>query len=143
MVQHRVIAARPGEGARPFSRGVSVDIGDRTLVFVSGTASVDETGATLHAGDAEAQTRRVFTLIAMRLAEVGGGLSDIVKVLIFVRDIADYPAVNAVRLELFPVDPPASSAVEARMIRDDFLIEIEAVAVVDHAARDGVAQLGV
>lgn len=53
--------------------------------------------------------------------------------LVFVKDIKDYPAVNKVRLEVFPKDPPASSAIEARMIRDDFLVEIEATAFVPKA----------
>lgn len=133
MIQKTIIDVRDGEGSRPFSRGIAVDIGDKKLVVISGAASTDKTGATIHIGDVEGQTRHILRLIDGRLAEVGGSLSDIVKVLIFVRNIADYPVVNKVRLEVFKDSPPASSAVEARMVRDDFLVEIEAMAIVDQS----------
>jgi 2-iminobutanoate/2-iminopropanoate deaminase len=139
MPARRTLGARPDEGPRPFSRGIAFDVGEATFIQISGAASTDGAGATLHVGDAEAQARRVFEVIGERLAEAGATLADIVKVLVFVRDIADYPAVNRVRLELFPNDPPASSAVEARMIRDDFLVEIEALAVIDRRRGDDLS----
>lgn len=134
MTRRQILDQRPGEGPRAFSRGVSFDIGDKTMIIISGAASTDAQGTIVHPGDAEAQTRRIFSLIEGRLAEAGGTLADIVKVLVFVKNIADYPLVNKVRLEVFPVAPPASSAIEARLIRDDFLVEIEAMAIVDRKA---------
>lgn len=125
---------------RPFSRGVSVDLGNADLIFISGMASTDDRGDVAHVGDVRGQTRRVFERMRSLLGTEGASLSDVVKLTIFLKDIADYPAMNEVRSEYFASDPPASSAVQATMIHPEFLVEIEAIAIRPKGDPNGVKQ---
>lgn len=117
-----------------FSRGLRFDIADTTVLLISGTASVDENGATIHTGDFRAQLWRTYRNITALLAEEGATWHDIVRTTCYLRDIErDYEDFNEVRTAFFrwlDLDPlPASTAVQARLCREDLLVEIEAIAV--------------
>jgi len=118
-----------------FSRGFMVGRGADRLIFVSGTASVGPRGETLHVGDFAAQARRAFENVRAVLAAGGADWRHVVKVTVFLRDIAaHYARFNEVRSAYFReigLSPyPASTCVEARLCRDDLLVEMEACAVV-------------
>lgn len=117
-----------------FSRGLRVEIGGATLLFLSGTASVDETGKTVHVGDFPAQCLRTLRNLTRLLVSEGASWHDVVRTTCYLRDIErDYDAFNEIRtmfLEHANVDPlPASTAIQARICRSDLLVEIEAIAV--------------
>lgn len=117
-----------------FSRGLRVPLGDHTLLFISGTASVDEHGDTVHPGDLRAQCWRTYRNITELLNSEGASWHDIVKTTCYLRDIErDYDAFNSVRTTFFTwlgLDPlPASVGIQARLCRSDLLVEIEALAV--------------
>ena len=123
--------------ARPssFARGIRFDLGDKAMLLVSGTASVDEEGRTVHTGDFRAQLWRTYRNITALLAAEGATWHDIVRTTCYLRDIErDYRDFNEVRTAFFGwlgLDPlPASTAVQARLCREDLLVEIEAMAVV-------------
>ena len=98
------------------------------FVFVSGQVAIDPTGGETP-GDIAGQTRLVMKNIGKVLADVGLDYPDIVKTTVFLADIADYGAVNAVYGEYFPSEPPARSAVEvAALPKPEFLVEIEVIA---------------
>ena len=134
--------------ARPssFSRALSFDIGDVTLLLVSGTASVDERGATVHVGDFRAQCWRTYRNIATLLHSAGMTWRDVVRTTCYLRDIErDYRDFNEVRTAFFrwlALDPlPASTGIQARLCRDDLLVEIEAIAVARRdAGRSGAEE---
>lgn len=122
--------------ARPssFSRALSFDIGGTTMMLISGTASVDEDGNTVHVGDFRAQLWRTFRNITELLRAENMTWHDIVRTTCYLRDIErDYAEFNTIRtafyqwLELDPL--PASTAIQARICRSDLLVEIEAIAV--------------
>ena len=122
--------------ARPssFSRALSIDLGTTTMVLISGTASVDEYGATIHTGDFRAQLWRTFRNITELLKAEGMSWKDIVRTTCYLRDIErDYDDFNEVRTAFYDwlgLDPlPASTAIQARICRSDLLVEIEAIAV--------------
>jgi 2-iminobutanoate/2-iminopropanoate deaminase len=124
-----------------FSRGIQFDLGDKTLLLISGTASVDEAGATAHASDFRAQLWRTYRNITTLLTEQGAAWHDIVRTTCYLRDIErDYRDFNDVRTGFFAwlgLDPlPASTAIQARLCREDLLVEIEAIAVVTRRTRD-------
>ena len=126
--------------ARPssFSRALSFDIADVTLLLVSGTASVDEGGATIHVGDFRAQCWRTYRNIGTLLASARMTWHDVVRTTCYLRDIErDYKDFNEVRTAFFGwlgLDPlPASTGIQARLCRDDLLVEIEAIAVARRA----------
>jgi len=118
-----------------FSRGMEVDIGAARLIFISGTASVGPNGQTLHKGDFRAQAWQAFENARAVLNDAGADWKDVVKATIFLKDIATcYKAFNEVRCAYFKKVGlevyPASTCVEARLCRDDLLVEMELIAVV-------------
>jgi enamine deaminase RidA (YjgF/YER057c/UK114 family) len=122
-----------------FTRALSFPIGDVTVLLVSGTASVDEQGETIHVGDFRAQCWRTYRNIGTLLEAAGMSWRDVVRTTCYLRDIErDYRDFNEVRTAFFGwlrLDPlPASTGIQARLCRDDLLVEIEAIAV---ARRDG------
>lgn len=117
-----------------FTRALSFPVGDVTILLVSGTASVDERGETVHVGDFRAQCWRTYRNISTLLASAGMTWHDIVRTTCYLRDIErDYRDFNEVRTAFFGwlgLDPlPASTGIQARLCRDDLLVEIEAIAV--------------
>ena len=123
-----------------FSRGIRFDLGDKSLLMISGTASIDEAGVTRHEGDFRAQLWRTYRNITALLESEGATWHDIVKTTCYLRDIErDYKDFNEVRTAFFAwlgLNPlPASVGIQARLCREDLLVEIEALAVVPRAAR--------
>lgn len=123
--------------ARPssFTRGLRVELPGATMLFISGTASVDENGKTVHVGDFRAQTWRTFRNITALLASEGATWHDVVRTSCYLRDIErDYKDFNEVRTQFYTelgLDPvPASTGIQARICREDLLVEIEATAII-------------
>ena len=120
-----------------FSRGLRVDLRTGTrFLWISGTASVDENGTTLYTGDFRAQCWRTFLNITELLRSEGATWQDIVRTTCYLRDIErDYQDFNEVRthfLHAQNLDPlPASTGIQARLCREDLLIEIEAIAILE------------
>jgi 2-iminobutanoate/2-iminopropanoate deaminase len=118
-----------------FSRGMRVPVGDADLLFISGTASIDDAGRTVHQGDFRAQCWRTYRNITTLLESEGATWHDIVRCTCYLRDIErDYREFNLVRTAFFrwlDIDPlPASVGIQARLCREDLLVEIEALAMV-------------
>lgn len=117
-----------------FSRGMRIDIGGVAILLISGTASIDENGKTIHIGDFTAQLRRTFDNITGLLSSEGATWHDIVRTTCYLRDIArDYDVFNAGRTAFFKeqgLDPlPASTGIQAILCRPELLVEIEAIAM--------------
>lgn len=117
-----------------FSRGMRIELGEFVLLMISGTASIDDQGRTLHAGDFRAQTRRTFQNITALLESEGATWKDIVRTTCYLRDIErDYQAFNEERAAFYReqgLNPlPASTGIQAILCRPDLLIEIEAIAM--------------
>jgi 2-iminobutanoate/2-iminopropanoate deaminase len=112
-----------------FSAGVEAPAG-RT-VYVSGQVSMDAEGNVVGEGDARAQTEKVLENVATVLEEAGGSLDDVVKVTVFITDMAHYDGIHEVRRRHFGEPYPASSMVEVSALIDPrLLVEIEAIAVI-------------
>jgi reactive intermediate/imine deaminase len=100
------------------------------LLFVSGVVPVDGDGNLVHPGDVVEQTRQVFANLAAVLAAVGATFADVVKVTVYLTDIADRVRINPVRQEVFGAVRPASTLVEVSALAvPGAKIEIEAVAL--------------
>jgi 2-iminobutanoate/2-iminopropanoate deaminase len=117
-----------------FSRGIRVDLGSVSVLLISGTASIDEDGRSIHIGDFRAQTRRTFDNITGLLASEGATWKDIVRTTCYLRDIdRDYAAFNEERTLFYKQQGlaplPASTGIQAILCRPELLIEIEAIAV--------------
>lgn len=117
-----------------FSRGMRIDLNGLTILLISGTASIDEHGASVHIGDFRAQMKRTLDNITGLLASEGCTWHDIVRTSCYLRDIdRDYDAFNEERTAFFKaqgLDPlPASTGIQAHLCRPELLIEIEAIAM--------------
>ncbi len=117
-----------------FSRGMRVDLGGFAVLFISGTASIDEHGRSIHVGDFRAQVRRTFSNITALLEAEGATWHDIVRTTCFLRDIdRDYEAFNEERTAFYlsqGLEPlPASTGIQAILCRPELLVEVEAIAM--------------
>ena len=117
-----------------FSRGMRVDLNGLVILFISGTASVDEAGRTVHVGDLRAQCRRTFHNITKLLEAEGASWKDIIRTTCYLRDIdRDYKEFNEERTRFYneqDLNPyPASTGIQAKLCRSDLLVEIEAIAM--------------
>lgn len=117
-----------------FSRGMRIELGKFVILLISGTASIDDQGRTVHVGDLRAQLRRTFDNITALLASEGATWKDIVRTTCYLRDIErDYQAFNEERAAFYReegLNPlPASTGIQAILCRPDLLVEIEAIAM--------------
>src|SRR5215470_2992144 len=117
-----------------FSRGMRIDLNGLAILLISGTASIDEHGESVHIGDFRAQLRRTYHNISLLLESEGATWHDIMRTTCYLRDIErDYEAFNEERTAFFreqKLDPlPASTGIQAILCRPDLLIEIEAIAM--------------
>lgn len=100
------------------------------LVFVSGCVATDAAGRTVGGSDVVAQARQVHENLKRCLAAAGAMFADVCKVTVFLKNVADREKVNIARKEYFGPHRPASTLVEiSRLVREDLLVEIEAIAV--------------
>jgi enamine deaminase RidA (YjgF/YER057c/UK114 family) len=111
-----------------------VDLNGLAILLISGTASIDENGNTVHVGDFRAQMRRTLSNITGLLESEGCTWHDIVRTTCYLRDIdRDYETFNEERTAFYKehgLDPlPASTGIQAHLCRPELLVEIEAIAM--------------
>jgi enamine deaminase RidA (YjgF/YER057c/UK114 family) len=101
-------------------------------VYIAGQVALDRSGVVVGPGDVRAQARQVFDNLQTALQAVGASFEQVVKLNLYLVDATQLPVVREVRDEYVNTQqPPASTAVEVRrLVRDDLLIEVEAVAVI-------------
>lgn len=115
----------------PYSQAISVEItASSRMIFCSGQIPLDPATGQLVDGDLATQTRRVLDNLAAVLADAGADYSHVVKTTIFLADLGDFAAVNAIYAERFSGAPPARSTIQAAKLPRDARVEIEAIAVV-------------
>ncbi len=122
----KTIVLPPGTATpiAPFSPGTMAD----GIVYVSGTLPFDKDNNVVHVGDAAAQTRHVLETIKSVIETAGGTMEDVTFNSIFIRDWADYAALNAVYATYFPGDKPARFCIQCGLVKPDALVEIATIA---------------
>ncbi len=110
----------------------AVEVSGGRLLFVSGQVALDRAGNLVGAGDLQAQARQVFENLRAALEAAGTDFAHVVKLTFYLTDASKIAAVREVRDAFVDTrHPPASTAVEIRrLVREDFLIEVDAVASV-------------
>jgi len=103
----------------------AVRVGERILV--SGTTATGPEGV-VGAGDSAAQARCIIDIIEAAISQLGGTLRDVVRTRVYVRNIADWEAVARVHGERFGAIRPANTLVQAQLVGEEYLVEIEAEA---------------
>ena len=110
-----------------FERGTAVSYGDRSHIYISGTASINNKGQVMHVGDVVAQTRRMWENVETLLAEAGASFADVMQIIVYLRDTADAKRVTEMFHERFPNIPTVVTL--APVCRPTWLIEMECIAV--------------
>ena len=123
-------AARPAGRDRGMGYAYGVQVGN--LVFVSGQLATDASGALVGEGDVEAQAMKAFENVEAVIAEAGGTRADIVKVTVYLPQSSYLEAMQRARRRFFTdPDHPASTAIFGPLVRPEYLVEIDAIAVLD------------
>lgn len=119
------------DGIAPAAAYAHVVMGTGRFVAISGQLPLNEHGTLVGANDPAAQARQVFENLRRCLSAAGAGFEDVVKLTYFVTDMTHLPAIREARAAHIPADRlPASSAVQvAALVAPEFLMEIEAYAV--------------
>ena len=125
---------RTDEYGVTFERGTRMTYGDRSHLIISGTASIDHRGEVLHVGDIEQQTLRMWENVEALLSEGGGSFSDVMQIVVYLRDISDYDVVSRMFRERLPEIPTVFTL--APVCRPSWLIEMECVAVTPEGNKD-------
>ncbi|MGE5593711.1 MAG: RidA family protein [Betaproteobacteria bacterium] len=99
------------------------------FIFVSGQGAMDPATGDIKSQDIAAQTRATLLNLKAVLEGAGSSLDRVVKTTVFLRDVADFEAMNRVYAEFFAVNPPARSCVEVSGLVGKMRIEIEAIAL--------------
>lgn len=109
-----------------FERGTVVEFGDRAQIYISGTASINNKGEVMHIGDIVRQTERMWENVGELLKEGNASFDDVMQIIVYLRDLCDYPIVKAMFDERFPHIPRVITL--APVCRPTWLIEMECIA---------------
>lgn len=109
----------------PYSQAIRA--GD--FIFCAGQTGLDPSTMELVAGGVEAQARQVLINLKYVLEAAGSGFDRVVKTTVFLTDMANFAAMNAVYMEFFPENPPARSTIAVAGLPKGGLVEIEAIAL--------------
>ena len=116
----------------PPTRGYSQVVRVGTTVYIAGQVAVATDGNVVGQNDALAQARQIWRNLEAAVQAAGGSLANIVKTTTYVTDVEHGAAARQVRGELFPTNPPTSTLlVVSGLASPDYMMEIEAIAVVD------------
>jgi reactive intermediate/imine deaminase len=130
MAKQQVTTGKVREPMGHFSQAIAMEARGK-LVFISGMTARRPDGTIAGIGDVEAQTRQVCENIKSAVEAAGGTMDDICRVDVYVRNIEHFDKIHKVRREYFGAPPPASTMVEVtKMVSPEYLIEINAIAVV-------------
>jgi 2-iminobutanoate/2-iminopropanoate deaminase len=110
----------------PYSQAVRTG----AMVYTAGQIGLDPATMEIISGGIEAETRQVLNNLKQVLEAANSGLEYVVKTTVFLRDMADFPKMNAVYAEFFPENPPARSTVAVKTLPKEVAVEIEAIALV-------------
>jgi 2-iminobutanoate/2-iminopropanoate deaminase len=116
----------------PYSQAICIE----GLVFTAGQVGLDPATMELVEGGIETQTRQVLTNLSHVLDAADSGLNFVIKTTVFLKDMADFSAMNAIYAEFFPGKPPARSTVQVAGLPKGALVEIECVAFLNPARGD-------
>jgi len=127
-MEHSIVSTKDAPGAiGPYSQGVKVSGG---FVFTAGQIGLVPATGEIVGSDIESQTRQVLENLGAILEAAGSGLPHVVKTTVYLRDLGDFAAMNAVYATCFKNAAPARTTVEVSRLPRDARVEIEAIAVV-------------
>jgi 2-iminobutanoate/2-iminopropanoate deaminase len=127
MTKTRVLTPLAPAPIGPYSQGI---IASGAVLYTAGQVPLDPKSGQVVQGDIKAQTRQALNNVRAILAEGGATMNDVVKTVVFLKDMGEFAGMNEVYAEFFTDLPPARSTVEVARLPRDVKVEIEAIAVV-------------
>lgn len=118
---------RTDEYGVTFERGTKMQYGDRSQIYISGTASINNKGEVMYEGDVKKQTERMWENVEKLLEEGGATYADVMQIIVYLRDISDYELVSRLFRERMPDIPTVFTL--APVCRPTWLVEMECIAV--------------
>ncbi len=112
-----------------FSRGMKVVLPEKTVLYISGTASVDEKGDTVHLDDVQKQVERMLVNVRELLRPHNSSFGDVVQVITYLK-YADYLPIFLDIWKRWGLSGLPNTFVEAGVCRPDLLCELEAIAII-------------
>ena len=128
-LMHTPTLNEAAEYGSSFARGMKVDLPDKTMLFISGTASIDERGVTVHRGDTRKQMERMLLNIRELLHAQGATFANLTQAASFLKR-AEYLELYELVLEEWGISKLPNTFVEAGVCRPELLCEMEAIAVI-------------
>jgi len=128
MEKNIIVTDKAPKPIGPYSAGVRAG----NFVFTAGQIGLDPASQEIVPGGIEAETHRVLQNLRGILEAAGASLDQVVKTTVFLRDMADFPKMNAVYAEYFKGDFPARTTVQAVSLPKGVAVEIEAVAYISN-----------
>ena len=110
----------------PYSQAIRSD----SMIYTAGQLGLDPATGELVAGSVEEQTRQALTNLKNVIEEAGSTLAHVVKTTVFLKEMIDFPRMNAIYAEFFGENPPARSTVAVAGLPKGGLVEIEAVVLI-------------
>lgn len=130
MKKQAIISSRLSKPVGVFSHAVKAE--GKQFLFISGLTARDINGSIVGKGDMKAQTRQILENMKIILEDAGASFDHIVKVTVYVTELKDFKEIHNVRAQYFKKDLPASTLVQvSRLVNEDCMIEIDAIAVLD------------
>ena len=109
----------------PYSQAIRTD----SFIFTAGQVGLDPSTGELVAGAVEEQTRQALSNLRNVIEAAGSSMDNVVKTTVFLKDMADFPKMNAIYAEFFGENPPARSTVAVMALPKGGLVEVEAVVI--------------
>jgi len=129
-MQEVIFSDRAPQPVGPYSQAIAIPLSaNHKLYFLSGQIPLDSQTGKVTALGIEAQTEQVFANIQAVLSASGLSFANVVKTTVFLKDMADFSAMNQVYAKYFPTLPPARSCVQVARLPLDVLVEIECIAI--------------
>jgi len=124
-MRQTVATQKAPQAIGPYSQAIKAN----GQVFISGQIAIDPATGQVVQGDITAQTERVLKNLSEILAAAGSSLDRVVKTTVFLKNMAEFPAMNEVYGRFFTKEPPARTTVEAARLPKDSLLEIDVIAL--------------
>ncbi len=127
-VMHTPTLNEADEYGSSFSRGMKIDLPEKTVLHISGTASIDESGRTVHVGDIKQQLERMLLNVRELLQHQGASFEDVTQIATFLKHAEDYELCQQL-LRQWGIRHVPNTLVEAGVCRPELLCEMEAIAI--------------
>ncbi len=128
-MHHVIQTAQAPAAVGPYSQAIHVTT--TQTVYTAGQLGMDPRTGNLVEGGVAAQTRQALHNLQAILEAVGASMRQVVKTVVFLKNMDDFAAMNEIYADFFPEQPPARSTIEVARLPKNGLVEIEAVAVIE------------